>query len=74
MQIKFELLSDGDEVLNVWDNKIAIKKPSGEVEIFQYYLDENNYPRLEQMTYLITRGDGTIKVKSDDSSLEISTF
>lgn len=74
MQIKFELLNEGDTVLNVWENKIAIKKPSGEVEIFQYYLDDNGYPRLEQMTYLITHGDGTIKIKSDDNSLEISTF
>ncbi len=74
MQIRFELLNEGDEVLNVWDNKIAIKKPTGEVEIFQYYLDESNFPRLEQQTYLITHGDGSIKIKADDSSLEISTF
>lgn len=74
MQIKFEILNKGDTVLNVWENKIAIKKKSGEVEIFQFHYDENGYPRLEKDTVLITFGDGVIKIKADDSSLEVGTF
>lgn len=74
MQYKFELLNKGDTVLNVWENKIAIKKKTGEVEIFQYNNDENGYPRLEKDTVLITFGNGAIKVKADDSSLEVGTF
>lgn len=74
MQYKFELLKKGDTVLNVWENKIAIKKKSGEVEIFQFNYDENNYPRLETDTVLITFGDGAIKIKSEDSTLEVGTF
>lgn len=37
MQIKFEILKKGDTVLNVWENHIAVKKKSGEVEIFQFF-------------------------------------
>ena len=38
MQIKFEILKKGDTVLNVWENHIAVKKKSGEVEIFQSWM------------------------------------
>ena len=74
MQYKFELLKKGETVLNVWENKIAVKKTSGEVELFQYNFDENGYPRLEKDTVLITFGTGVIRVKDDDSSLEVGTF
>lgn len=74
MQYKFELLKKGETVLNVWDNKIAVKKASGEVEIFQYNIDESGYLRLEKDTVLITFGTGIIRVKDDDSSLEVGTF
>ncbi len=40
MQIKFEILKKGETVLNVWENHIAIKKKSGEIEIYQFFLDE----------------------------------
>lgn len=41
MQIKFEILKKGETVLNVWENHIAVQKKSGEVEIYQFYLDED---------------------------------
>ncbi len=37
MQIKFEILKKGETVLNVWENHIAVKKKSGEIEIYRYY-------------------------------------
>lgn len=40
MQVKLEILFEGDSVLSAWDSHVAVKKESGEVEIFQYYLDE----------------------------------
>ena len=74
MQYKFEILKKGDTVLNVWENKIAIKKKSGEVEIFQFNYDEDRCPRLEKDTILITLGNGVVKIKSDINSVEIGTF
>lgn len=74
MQIKIGVLKKGDEVLNVWDNNVAVKKKNGDVEIFHYDLDKDGLPRLSENTVLITQGDGSIKAKSDDDSIEIETF
>lgn len=74
MQIKFEILKKGDSVLNVWEGHIAVQKKNGEVEIYQYYLDEEGLPRLVENTVLITQGNGSISAKADDSSVEITTF
>ena len=73
MQIKFEILKKGDTVFNVWENHIAVKKKSGDVEIYKFYLDDEGLPRLAENTILVTQGNGSISVKSD-SSVEISTF
>ena len=74
MQIKFEILKKGEIVLNVWENHIAVQKKSGEVEIYQFYLDEDGLPRLSENTILITHGNGSISAKADGSSVEITTF
>lgn len=74
MQIKFEILKKGDTVLNVWENHIAVKKKSGEVEIYQFYLDEQGLPRLADNTILVTQGKGSVTVTADDSEVEVFTF
>ena len=74
MQIKFEILKKGETVLNVWEDHIAVQKKSGEVEIYQFYLDEEGLPRLCENTVLITHGNGSITAKADGSTVEISTF
>ena len=74
MQLKFEILKKGDTVLNVWENHIAVKKKSGDVEVFQFYSDEDGLPRLSNNSILITQGNGSISAKVDDSSVEITTF
>lgn len=77
MKVKLEVLKPGDTVLSVWDSHVAVRKPSGEVEIFQYYLDENNLPRLSTGTVFITFGNGCISAKTDEQdegSIEITTF
>lgn len=56
MQIKFEILKKGDTVLNVWENHIAVKKKSDEVEIFQFYVDEEGLPRLSENTIFSNSG------------------
>ena len=74
MQFKIELLKKGDTVLNVWDNKIAIKHKNEDVEIFLYEFDVNGLPRLINDSILITKGDGVIKAVSDDGTIEVGTF
>lgn len=74
MQIKFEILKKGDEVLNVWEGHIAVKRKNGDVEILKYYVDNDGLPRLEDNSVLITYGKGSITAKSDNSSVEITTF
>lgn len=74
MQCKFELLKKGDSVLNVWESNIAIQRKNGDVEVFRYCIDENGLPRLSENTMLITQGRGSVTVKSNDSSIEVTTF
>ena len=74
MQINFEILKKGDTVLNVWENHIAVKKKSDEVEIFQFYVDEEGLPRLSENTILVTQGNGSISVGTTDSDVTITTF
>ena len=74
MQIKFEIFKKGDTVLNVWENHIAVKKKSDEVEIFQFYVDEEGLPRLSENTILVTQGNGSISVGTTDSDVTITTF
>ena len=73
MQIKFEILKEGDTVLNVWENRIAVKKENGDVEIYSFYLDEEGFPRLSEHTILVTHGDGSVSVKGEDT-IEVTTF
>ena len=74
MRINFEILKKGDTVLNVWENHIAVKKKSGEVEIFQFYVDEEGLPRLSENTILVTQGNGSISAGTTDSDVTITTF
>ena len=74
MQVKVEILKKGDSVLNVWDSHVAVKKESGDVEIFRYYLDEEGLPRLADHTILITQGDGSISSNIDGTSINVTTF
>ena len=74
MQIKFGILRKGDTVLNVWDNHIAVKKKNSDVEIYQFYLDDEGLPRLAENTVLVTQGDGSISAKAGDGSVEVMTF
>ena len=74
MQVRLEVLKKDDSVLNVWDNKIAIKIKNGDVEILVYELNDDGLPKLSNNSILITRGDGVVRAKSDDSSFEVGTF
>lgn len=74
MQIKFEILKKGDIVLNVWENHIAVRRKSGEVEIFQFFVDEEGLPRLVENTILVTQGNGSVSTGTENGNVTITTF
>lgn len=62
-------MSEGDQVLNCWDNKIAVKRKNGDVDIFQIAIKENNLPTLSPDQWRITYGNNTIDIiDKDDNS------
>jgi hypothetical protein len=71
MQIQLKILGKGDDVLNTWDNKISIKRKSGEVEIFTMILDEG-LPRLEKDSVLITFGKKEVVIKKNNNGINNS--
>lgn len=77
MKIKIEILDKGDEAIGFFENKIAIKKKNGELEIFTLTYDENQVPRIEERSVLITfKSAKTVKVSIADKngSFEVGSF
>ena len=74
MQIKFEILKKGETILNVWENSIAVQKDNGDVEIYRFYVDEDNIPRVAENSLLITKGRGAFSFKSEDGSVEMMSY
>lgn len=77
MKVKIEILEQGDEALGFYENKIIIKKKTGELEIFTLAYDENHVPRIEDRSVLITfKSAKTTKasISDEDSSFEIGSF
>lgn len=73
MQIKIEVLQKGDDVIGFSNDKIAIKRASGEVEIFTLIVDEEGLPRLYKDSVLLTFGTSK-KVSVQKKGIEVGTF
>ncbi|MED5524640.1 MAG: hypothetical protein VX447_07810 [Pseudomonadota bacterium] len=76
-QMKVELLEKGDEVIGFSNDMLAVKKASGEVEIFKIDIDNDGLPRLSDKSMLITYGNKKSKkvtISNDDNSVEVGTF
>lgn len=77
MKIKIEVLDAGDEVIGFSENRIAIKKKSGEMEIITISFDENNIPRVDERTILVTfksSSSGKASIIDDKSGFEVGSF
>ncbi|UZE28162.1 hypothetical protein [Pseudomonas asplenii] len=77
MQVKVEILEPGDQVLGFSENRLAIKKQTGELEIVTLKFDENNVPRIDAMSVLITYKSTKSKKASivdKKSSFEVGSF
>ena len=64
-QVKIEILKKGDTVLNVWENRIAVRKKSGEVEIFIVEVGEDGLPRIAPNTFLVTYGNESVPLTEE---------
>lgn len=77
MKVKIEILDQGDEAIGFYENKIAIKKKNGELEIFTLAYDENQIPRIEERSVLITfKSSKTAKasIADENGSFELGSF
>ncbi len=77
-QLKLEILEKGDQVLNFSENRIAVKKKSGELEVFTLIIDhDSQLPRIADKSILITFGKKHVKkatIKDENTNFEIGTF
>ncbi len=77
MKIKIEVLDAGDEVIGFSENRIAIKKKSGELEIITISFDENNIPRVDERSIVVTfksSSSGKASIIDDKSGFEVGSF
>lgn len=77
MKIKIEVLDAGDEVIGFSENRIAIKKKSGEMEIITISFDENNIPRVDERSIVVTfksSSSGKASIIDDKSGFEVGSF
>lgn len=62
MIYNIRVLKDGDKVLNVWDDKIAILRVNGEVDIYGIVFEKGCLPRLSEDVWRIGYGNETIDI------------
>jgi len=73
-QIKIEILDEGDNVIAFSDNRLVVKKNTGEVEIYTILIEDKGLPRIAEKSVLITYGSSRkISLKTEDG-LEVGTF
>lgn len=66
-----KILKKGDKVLNVWDNKIAILRANGEVDIYGIVLAEGSLPTLSKDIWRVTYGNETIEITNSKHESEV---
>lgn len=62
MLYSIKILKKGDKVLNVWNDKVAILRSSGEVDIYSLIFEKGHFPRLSEDILKITYGNETIEI------------
>ena len=73
--MRIGILKQGDQFAGLFGNLIAIKKPSGEVELTEVLLDDNGLIRLADKPKLcIGYGNNVVEVSNEDGNIEVATF
>lgn len=68
MIYSIKILKEGDKILNVWNDKIAILRSTGEVEIYSLIFEKGQLPRLSEDILKITYGNETIEISNRGTS------
>lgn len=71
-EVEIKILQDGDEIIGLWENRILIKHKDGSAEFFIIQIDANGYPRLDNKTWKITKGEGEVHITKKPSNDESS--
>ena len=54
MQIKLGVLGEGDEIFDIWDTRIAIKRKNSQIEILDYCFDEEGILRIKPLSIILS--------------------
>lgn len=73
MLYSIKILKEGDKVLNVWDNKVAVLRVNGEVDIYNLIIENGKLPTLSKDIYKITYGNETIDISQRGECLTSTT-
>jgi len=67
VEVEIKILKDGDEIIGLWENRVLVKHKDGSAEFFILDIDSNGYPRLNNKTWKITKGDGEIHITQKET-------
>lgn len=74
MAIKINVMNKGDNVLEVNEKFVSIKRKNGEVDVIPF-CDDNGFIRLDLENMItVSYGNNTIEFSSEDSDTVITTF
>lgn len=62
--LKFEIIEDGDNVENIEDNKIHIRKKNGDYAVYTLKLNESN-ECIDFSVFMIVKGSGSFELMKD---------
>ena len=73
--ININILKKGDEVIAVNEKFLAVRRKTGEVDIFNIMYNENNEVFIDPVkAAVIGFGEGTVEKKLDDGETTVYTF
>ena len=71
MQVNIKILQRGDQVINVWGDdatiRVAVRRKSGEVDLYLLTPDEQGLPRISSQRCRITFGQDEVEVIRESS-------
>ncbi|EGR0637455.1 hypothetical protein E5T98_21565 [Vibrio vulnificus] len=67
VEVEIKILKDGDDIVGLWDNRVLVKHADGSAEFFILEIDDRGYPRLNNKTWKITKGEGEVHITKDES-------
>jgi hypothetical protein len=72
MQFKLGVLGEDDQILDVWGDRVAIKRKNKKIEIIDFIFDEDGTLRIQPISIIICLEckDGTVQLDNEHYILE----